>query len=150
MKTLRAVEEIKHLMADRRGELIQEKSSLMKRWESGINFFLSTKDRSRYDIEKASQTMRSISVRLDEITKEIYDLDVIIGTKLEDLFSDFEIRISIPQRTDESGSKHESRNVLVGYSDEEKVTITPEDLWSLKILKQALNYRNIEVLKRKE
>ena len=148
MKTLKFVSEIKEIMFDRRKKLINEKSDLQKRFHKGVDFFLSASSHSKEDMSKASENMANIMRRLDAITKEIYDLDIIIGSKLETFFADFEIRVQIPQRVDESGDKNDACTPLVYFTEEEMTNITPEDLWSLKILKPALQYQNIRIKKR--
>lgn len=148
MRTLKFVEEIKNLMFNKRRVLINEKAELQKRFSKGIDFFLTAASHSKEDILKASDNMSSIVSRLDSVTREIYDLDIIIGTNLETFFADFEVRIQVPQKIDESGDKIEGCTPLIYFTEEEISTITPEDLWSLKILKPALQYQNIRIKKR--
>ena len=150
MKTLKFVEEIKSLMLNERSKLINEKSALQKRFHKGVDFFLSTASHSKEEILVASDNMSSIMKKIDVLTKEIYDLDLIIGTKLETFFADFEIRIQLPQRIDESGDKSDACMPLLNFTDDELVNITPEDLWALKILKPALHYQNIKITRREK
>ena len=150
MQTLKVVEEIKHLAVRERGALIREKDTLQKRYHDGINFFLSEKRRTKEDIEKADKTMREICSRLDKLTQQIYDLDIIIGVKLETLLNDSNIKITIAQRTDDSGDKLPEQSFSLSDFNEEKLTITTDDLYALKILKPALNYRNVEILRKED
>lgn len=150
MTTLKFVEEIKSLMFNERGKLINEKDALQKRFHKGVDFFLSAASHSKEEISRASDNMADIMRRIDFLTKEIYDLDLIIGTKLETFFADFEIRIQIPQRIDESGDKSDACSPLLHFTDDEMVNITPEDLWALKILKPALHYQNIKITRREK
>lgn len=150
MQTLKVVEEIKHLAVRERGALIREKDALQKRYHDGINFFLSEKRRTKEDIEKADKTMREICSRLDKLTQQIYDLDIIIGVKLETLLNDSNIKITIAQRTDDSGDKLPEQSFSLSDFNEEKLTITTDDLYALKILKPALNYRNVEILRKED
>lgn len=150
MQTLKVVEEIKHLAVRERGALIREKDALQKRYHDGINFFLSEKRRTKEDIEKADKTMHEICSRLDKLTQQIYDLDIIIGVKLETLLNDSNIKITIAQRTDDSGDKLPEQSFSLSDFNEEKLTITTDDLYALKILKPALNYRNVEILRKED
>ena len=105
---------------------------------------------SKEDIEKADKTMREICFRLDKLTQQIYDLDIIIGVKLETLLNDSNIKITIAQRTDDSGDKLPEQSFSLSDFNEEKLTITTDDLYALKILKPALNYRNVEILRKED
>ena len=94
--------------------------------------------------------MREICSRLDKLTQQIYDLDIIIGVKLETLLNDSNIKITIAQRTDDSGDKLPEQSFSLSDFNEEKLTITTDDLYALKILKPALNYRNVEILRKED
>ena len=148
MTTLQAVVEIKQMMLVERGQLMTQRSAISKKIAEGADFFTSSKQYTRAEMGKAAEIMKTACRQLAEIDKKIFDLDVIIGTKLEALFADFEIRITTAKKmNDMSEGVVSSDSVFALYSDDEKSTITPEDLWALKILKPALKYCNIEIVK---
>ena len=148
--TLKFVEDVKELMSTKRDALISEKLALEKRFQKGCEFFLSTKQRSKQEMENASKSMKEIIQNMQRVERDLYDLDVIIGTKLESFLSDTEIRVQTARAVDETGDKNIPQNPLIYFDDSEKVTITPEDLWALKILKPALHYKNIHIKKKGE
>lgn len=150
MQTLKIVEEIKKLAVEERGALIREKSALQKRYSDGIGFFLADKQRTRSEIAKADETMKDICKKLDSITQRIFEIDIMIGVKLETLFSDKTLQISLNSRTNESGDKLPAQKFKLSDMESDKLSITTDDLYALKILKPALNYQNIEIIERTE
>jgi hypothetical protein len=148
MTTLEAVAEIKRLMVAERKTLMAERSAISKKIAEGADFFTSSKQYTRSEMGKAAEVMKRASVQLAAVDKKIFDLDVIIGTKLESLFADFEVRVTTAKKmNDMSEGVMSSESIFSLYEDSEKTTITPEDLWAIKILKPALKYCNIEIVK---
>ena len=149
MTTLKALEEIKTLMNDTRGKLLTRRTQLYKRLKSGNEFFQSNKQYTKAELAKASELMVNIQSELMSVEKEIFDIDVIIATKLETLLTDCEIRITTaPKKNDMSELVGKSDFIIDYFNDKEKTTVTPEDLWILKIIKPALKYCNIEINKK--
>lgn len=148
MTTLQAIMEIKKMMAMERKELMNQRTAVSKKIAEGADFFTSSKQYTRAEMGKAAEIMKNASRQLANIDKKIFDIDVIIGTKLEALFSDFEVRVATAKKmNDMNESILSSEFIFSLYDDSEKTTITPEDLWVLKILKPALKYCNIEIIK---
>lgn len=147
MNIVEAVERIKKVMLDERRELMNERSALSKKIAAGADFFSANKQYTRNDITKATDILRDTVNRLAVVDKKIFDLDVYIGTELEALLSNFEIKVSTAKKmNDMNESVPPSEFILSAYSDDERTHITAEDLWALKILKPALKYCNIEVV----
>ena len=92
MKTLKAVAEIKRKMENERKVLMEERSKLSKKIAAGADFFSSSKQYTRGEISKATEILKNTAKELAAIDKKIFDLDIIIGTELEALFADFEIK----------------------------------------------------------
>lgn len=146
MQTLKALNEIKSMMNEQRNKLLEKKTALYQRLKKGNEFFQSTKQNSKAEIAKASAIMTNITKELAAVEKEIFDLDVIIGTKLEILLNDCEVRVKTASKKNDMGETAKGSEFLVSFfDDDEKEVITPEDLWILKIIKPALRYCNIEV-----
>ena len=146
MKTLKGLEDVKALMNGARNELLTRRSHLYKRLRSGSEFFQSNKQYSKSELAKASELMVSIQKELMGVEKEIFDLDVIIATKLEMLLTDCEIHVTAAsKKNDMSETTGRSDFIIDYFDDSEKAIITPEDLWILKIVKPALKYCNIEI-----
>ena len=136
------------MMAVERKELMSQRAAISKKISEGADFFTSSKQYTRAEMGKAAEIMKNASKQLATIDKKIFDLDVIIGTKLESLFADFEVRVTTAKKmNDMNESVLSSDSVFSLYCDSEKATITPDDLWALKILKPALKYCNIEIVK---
>ena len=146
MQTLKALNEIKSMMNEQRNKLLEKRSALYQRLRKGNEFFQSTKQNSKAEIAKASAILTGITKELAIVEKEIFDLDVIIGTKLEILLNDCEVRVKTASKKNDMGETTKSSDFVLSLFDEEdKEVITPEDLWVLKIIKPALRYCNIEV-----
>ena len=146
MKTLRALEDIKSLMNNERSKLLSRRSHLYKRLKSGNEFFQSNKQYTKAELAKASELMVSIQKELIGVEKEIFDLDVIIATKLETLLTNCEIHVTATAKKNDMGEMTGKSDFIIDFFDEgDKVTITPEDLWILKIVKPALKYCNVEI-----
>lgn len=146
MQTLKALNELKQQMNEERNALYKKRKALHDRLKSGEDFFKMSKRHSQADLAKGAETFAKLTRQVMQIDKEIFDLDVIIGTKLELLLNDCEIKVTAASRKNDMGEQiHKQDFVLSLYPEEDKVVITPNDLWMLKILKPALKYCNIEV-----
>lgn len=146
MQTLKALNEIKLMMNEQRNKLLEKRTALYQRLKKGNEFFQSTKQNSKAEIAKASSIMTNITKELAATEKEIFDLDVIIATKLEILLSDCEIKIKTASKKNDMGETAKGSEFIVSFfDDDEREVITPEDLWILKIIKPALRYCNIEI-----
>ena len=146
MNVAECVERIKKVMLNERNALLSERSALSKKILAGANFFSANKQYTRSEITKATDIFRDTVNRLAVIDKKIFDLDIYIGTELEALLSDFEIKVATSKKmNDMNESIPPADFILSSYSDDERAHITAEDLWALKILKPALKYCNIEI-----
>ena len=150
MKIVAALEEIKHMLSDERMHLIQKRAQLHEDLRRGTDFFCASKQYSKSELERASRRMSEITRSLTAIDKELFDLDIIIGTKFEVLLSDCRIKAEMAGKKNDMGEITSSSSFFVDmYEDSEKVEVSPEDLWILKILKPALKYCNIETVPKK-
>ena len=150
MKIVAALEAIKKSVSDERSELIQKRARLHDDLHKGADFFCASRQYSKSELERASRRMADITREIVAIDKEIFDLDIIIGTKLETLLSDCRVRVSTASRkNDMSEITSGSGGFVDMFAEDEMVEISPEDLWILKILKPALKYCNIELVPKK-
>ena len=150
MKIVAALEDIKQALSVERSELIQKRAQLHDDLRRGADFFCASKQYSKSELERASRRMVEITRELVAVDKDIFDLDVIIGTKFEVLLSDCRVKAETAGRKNDMGEFTSSSSCFVDmYAEDEKVEISPEDLWILKILKPALKYCNIEIVPKK-
>lgn len=151
MQTLKAVNELKDMMNNKRSKLIERRNSLYQRLKKGNEFFQSNRQNSKSEIAKAVSLVTNITKDIAVVEKEIFDLDVIICTKLELLLNDCEIKVTTASKRNDMGETTKGSEFLLSlFDDDEKEVITPEDLWVLKIIKPALRYCNIEVAEKND
>ena len=98
MTTLQAIVEIKKMMSVERKELMTQRAAVSKKISEGADFFTSSKQYTRGEMGKAAEIMKNASKQLAIIDKKIFDIDVVIGTKLEALFADFEVRVTTAKK----------------------------------------------------
>lgn len=150
MKIVAALEDIKQAISTERSQLIQKRAQLHEDLRRGADFFCASKQYSKSELERASRRMVEITRSLAAIDKEIFDLDIVIGTKFEVLLSDCRVKIETVGKKNDMGEITSSSSFFVDMcAEEEKVEVSPEDLWILKILKPALKYCNIEAVPKK-
>ena len=150
-QTLKAVNELKDMMNNKRSKLIERRNSLYQRLKKGNEFFQSNRQNSKSEIAKAVSLVTNITKDIAVVEKEIFDLDVIICTKLELLLNDCEIKVTTASKRNDMGETTKGSEFLLSlFDDDEKEVITPEDLWVLKIIKPALRYCNIEVVEKND
>lgn len=151
METLKALENIKETLIDERGKLIQKRSKLNSQLNQGLNFFCASQQYSRSELERAAVRMAKIVRSIVATDKEIFDLDIAVGTKFEALLSDCEVKVTMSEKKNDMGEISKENGFIFDlFPDDEKITVTPEDLWIIKILKPALKYCNIESLPREK
>ena len=90
--------------------------------------------------------MLEIITDLSAIDKEMFDLDTILVSKLEMYLGNFIARVDIPERLNQAGDISKCNNAYVvpfKSDDENLVQISPEDIWFLKMIKEAVKATNV-------
>lgn len=142
----KVIPEIQELILQKKG-LLAERDTVEKSVKNGYNFFTSLKSNLNQDSVKAGiARMLELISELNEIDRKINDIDVIMVSKLEMYLGNFTARARIPEHLNDAGDliKHDSIYLVPFKSgDENLVEVTPDDVWFLKMIKEALNARNI-------
>jgi hypothetical protein len=147
------VDDIKE-QTNKKNGLIVKKNEILERVKKGEQFFLreeSMNPPSNQKMSEGSKTMIGLITELQEIDKQLIDLDIIIISKLEMYLGDFIGRAVIPERLNTAGDvipKSEIFLVPFKTDNPEIREVTPDDIWFLKLVKQALSVNNIEILQK--
>lgn len=151
MKILSAVEDFKEKVFLRR-DLVDQKKALSKRIRNGCEFFEQINSRTpRDDIMQACSLMRKYTAESNDIDKQIFELDIAIGTRLESEFLDSIIKIRTKQVRNEAGDIIPSGNFFFmpdGYNDKDYMVIDENDVWFLKFVKAVFSVQNVEITQR--
>ena len=90
--------------------------------------------------------MIEIIADLDKLDRAIVDLDIVMITKLEAYLGNFTARVKMPDRLNDAGDliRHdEIYAVPFNSGDENLKEITPDDIWFLKMIREAYKATNI-------
>lgn len=137
-----------------RSHLVRNRQSIVTRLQSGCDFFDQVTPRSNpNDVKTATKMMREYFIELQELDRRIFELDTIIGSRLEAEFLDSVIRIRAPKTSNDAGDAIGPTNFTFmpeGYTEDDYATIDEKDLWFLKIIKTAfsLKNQNVEIIKK--
>jgi hypothetical protein len=138
-----------------KNDLIEQKKELLGRINNGRVFFTQaiTNPVSAEKMAEATKLISDISSELAELEAKILDTDIIIITALEAYLSDSVIKCTASQKLNDAGDNIDAKQfVFVPYKQEGSnyVEITPDELWFLKIIKQAIGIRNTEIIAKDE
>lgn len=135
--------------------LCDKRREVMVSLKKGKEFFTGMQSGS-IDIKLASQAasrMAEIVSELEYIDKQINDINIIIIAKLESYIGDFVAKFMIPERINDAGDvipKTIAYGVPFKMPSSDLIEVTPDDIWFLKLIKQALGTNNIELLDKSE
>lgn len=139
-------EEIKELV-NRRRDKVDEIENIKSSIKNGKNYFQNRLDNPvSQELVDGTKRMIELIEELEKLNSELFDLDVIIVSKLEAYLGNFIGRVRIPQKISDSGDIEKSRIVYAvpfHNDDTNLVQVTPDDVWFLKLIKQAYKSNNI-------
>lgn len=149
MKVDKFVSHIKELIGQR-NILIDKKKELTARIRNGRDFFTqaTAKQISSSDMAQATKLILDYTSQLIDVDDKILETDIIMTTALEGYLSDFVVRMRASQKNNDAGDNIDLKEfVFAPYKNNDNmIEITPEELWFLKIFKQAVGIRNVEVI----
>lgn len=146
IKVSKFTEDLKELILERK-KLVDSRQNIEKSIRGGRDYF--EKLKTAPDIQKSvSGAVRMIEVieELDQLNNKIFDIDTVIVSTLEMNMGNFTAKIHVPERLSQAGDVNKGETVhVVPYKldDVEYVQISPEDIWFLKMIKQAIRPTNI-------
>lgn len=142
------IDEMKELIMKRR-ELQSKLEEIKKSIRGGANYFAVRQNKSvnqilSTELLKGAERMGEIIAELDSIQNEIFDLDTIIVSKLEVYMSNFEAKFSMPTRMNDAGDIIKYDDIYaVAVKSEDRREVTPDDIWFLKMIKDAFKATNV-------
>lgn len=102
------------------------------------------------DVGEGIKQLLSLLDALNEVEREIKDLDIIIISNLEMFLGNYVIYLETANTVDDVGNKRDGQKMFAvpTLSDDEILQITPDDIYTLKLLKQALSVSSIRVVRK--
>ena len=144
-------EEMKEYLTAKR-ELISRREALKKSIKSGDAYFSARiNNPNARELQAGANRMIEIIADLDKLDKAIVDLDLVMVTKLEAYLGNFIARVRMPERLNDAGDliKHdEVYAVPFNSGDENLKEVTPDDIWFLKMIKEAYKATNITFIEK--
>lgn len=147
------VNEIKG-MINERNELIYERDEIKKRLVAGEAYFskrINTPNSG--ELITGTKLILDILKDLQEKENKIKDIDVMITVKLEAYLGNFIGRVKMPERLTDAGDLIKYDNVYAvpfKSDDDNLIQITPDDVWFLKMIKQAFKATNVTLLEKND
>lgn len=146
-------DEIKELIL-KRNSILNQREEQKARLKAGEAFF-SRRIESPNPRELATgvQNVLQILKRLEDIDKEIKDIDTVIVSKLEMYLGNFTARARMPERLNDAGDLIKYDNVYMvpfNSDDPDLREVTPDDIWFLKMIKEAYRATNIGFIEKEE
>lgn len=147
------IDDIKELI-DKKKELEAKRKEIINSIRAGKDYFSARVNRRDSDIAKqlanGSTRMIQLTSELIEVQNAIDDIDIVIVTNLEAYMSNFIGKFDMPTRMSDAGDVIKDSNIYaVPYVlDENKKEVTPDDVWFLKIIKQAYKATNISLIEK--
>lgn len=139
-------DEMKEYITAKR-ELISRRESLRKSIKSGDAYFSARiNNPNARELQAGANRMLEIIADLDNLDKAIVDLDLVMITKLEAYLGNFIAKVKMPDRLNDAGDlvRHDEIYAVPFNSDCEDIKeITPDDIWFLKMIKEAYKATNI-------
>lgn len=138
------VEEIKDIITQRR-DLSKNRNETLESIKNGYFFFSKLKNEPNNSklITGSSRMMELISELINN-EKQISDLDTILVSKMELYLGNFSMTVSVPEKMSDAGDIMKQQNIkVVSVKDDDMVEISPDDIWLLKMMKEALRVNNV-------
>lgn len=146
------VNELKEIV-NKKNELIAQKKELRASLKRGEQYFSSlVRNPNAKALNDGAVRALEIMTEYQKIEDELKDLDIILIAKVEAYTMDIIAKCSIPEHLNDAGDLIKNTEIfLVPFkTNEDLVEITPDDIWFLKLAKQALKATNVEFIKKGE
>ena len=146
-------DEIKELII-KRNTVLQEREELKKRLKAGEAFFNKRIDLPNADeLRLGVQNVLQILNKVEDIDNQIKDIDTVMVSKLEMYLGNFTARARMPERLNDAGDliKYDEIYLVPFNSDDENLKeVTPDDIWFLKMVKQAYKATNVAFVEKED
>lgn len=142
------VNELKEIV-NKKNELMSKKKELSVSLKRGEQYFatLSRNPNAKALNDGAARALEIMTEYL-KVEEELKDLDIIAIAKIEAYTSDVIMKCNIPEHLNDAGDLIKNTELfLVPFkTNEDMVEVTPDDIWFLKLAKQALKATNVEFI----
>lgn len=140
------IDEIKAMINTKR-DLIESREETKKSIKNGSDYFHKRKlNPVPSEMQAGADRMVQLISELEELDKKITDIDIIIVSKLEVYTSNFGIKFDTIEKLNDAGDFSKKETVYAGFpnlKDEDMITVMPDDIWFLKLIKEAYRPNNI-------
>lgn len=143
------VEDTKYLVS-KKMEMIASRENIKASFINGEAFF-SNPSRSQQELQAGSKRMLEIIKELGELDRAIVDIDTVIVSNLEMYLGNFIAKAKMPDRLNDAGDliKHNEIFAVPFNSDNPDLKeVTPDDIWFLKMIKEAYKATNITFIEK--
>lgn len=151
--TTRFVETTKKHFEEKQ-KLVTKRNVMAERFNQAKKFFESIArqgaEAQARDVGEGIKQLLSLIDAINKVEKEIKDLDVVLISNLEMFLGNYVVYLETANTVDDLGRKREGQKIFMvpTLSDDEVCQITPEDIYTMKVLKQALSVSSIRVIRK--
>lgn len=151
--TTKFVETTKRYFEEKQ-KLATKRAIITERFNQAKRFFESISrqgaEAQARDVSEGIKQLLSLLEALNKVEQEIKDIDVVIISNLELFLGDYVVYLETAGAVDDLGRKREGQKMFMvpTLSDDEVTQITPEDIYTLKVLKQALSVSSIRAVRK--
>ena len=147
------VETMKEFLKEK-DKLIKKQKAISEKFPNAKKFFegierMGAEAQAR-DVKKGIDELLKLIDMWTETENEIRDIDIIMISILEMYLGDFVIYLETQDAVDDSGKRRAGEKIFtvpVKNSDE-VLQITPEDIYTLKLVKAALSPSSVRVIRK--
>lgn len=104
------------------------------------------------ELDSGAKRMCQLISEYDKITKEIDDIDLILISSVETYTGNFVVKIKTSHKMNDAGDVCEAADIMLTpfILDTDMIQVTPEDIWFLKMVKEAYKPSNVSFVKKDE
>lgn len=151
--TTRFVETTKKHFEEKQ-KLVTKRNVMAERFNQAKKFFESISrqgaEAQARDVGEGIKQLLILIDAINKVEKEIKDLDVVLISNLEMFLGNYVIYLETANTVDDLGRERKGQKIFTvpTLSDDEVMQITPEDIYTMKVLKQALSVSSIRVIRK--
>lgn len=150
MMIQKVIEDIKTLLVDRR-ILQSRRDENASRMRKANDFFDQLAKSQTPDIKQAAEGIalfRKILAEVMEIEGKIWDIDSTIVSYMEVSTISEILQISSPDKVNDAGDLIQNQNfyIVPAHSSTDMVEISPEDLFTLRMIRASFGVNNLELI----
>lgn len=135
-------------------KLVAKRNAISDRFNQARRFFESISrqgaEAQARDVNEGIKQLLSLIDTLNQVEKEIKDIDVVLIANLEMFLGNYVMYLETADAVDDQGKERKGQKIFMvpTLSDDEVMQITPDDIYTLKVLKQALSVSSVRVIRK--